>query len=69
MVKDAKTGECFRLDHLIKASLNKLASDKKTPQNVKDECEDICVKVRWFFWGDQNIFFFNHHEFKNIKCL
>ncbi|EEB20131.1 glycyl-tRNA synthetase, putative [Pediculus humanus corporis] len=45
MVKDVKTGECFRLDHLIKASLNKLSSDKKTPQNVKDECEDICVKL------------------------
>ena len=61
MVKDVKTGECFRLDHLIKASLNKLASDKKTPQNVKDECEDICVKVRWFiftFLGGIKIFFF-----------
>lgn len=45
MVKDVKNGECFRLDHLIKASLSKLSSDKKTPQNVKDECEDICVKV------------------------
>lgn len=45
MVKDAKTGECFRLDHLIKAALEKLCHDKKTSQNVKEECQDICVKV------------------------
>lgn len=45
MVKDNKTGECFRLDHLIKAHLEKIASDKKTSQEVKDECQDIVVKV------------------------
>lgn len=45
MVKDVKNGECFRLDHLIKAALNNIMSNKKTPQSVKEECEDICVKV------------------------
>jgi glycyl-tRNA synthetase len=45
MVKDLKTGECFRLDHLIKAHLEKLASDKKATQELKDECADICVKL------------------------
>ncbi|KAK6621183.1 hypothetical protein RUM43_011489 [Polyplax serrata] len=45
MVKDVKNGECFRLDHLIKAALNNIMSNKKTPQSVKEECEDICVKL------------------------
>lgn len=45
MVKDTKTGECFRLDHLIKSALEKLCSDPKTTQEVKNECNDICVKV------------------------
>ena len=45
MVKDVGTGECFRLDHLIKAHLEKVAADKKTSQDVKSECQDIVVKV------------------------
>jgi len=45
MVKDLKTGECFRLDHLIKAHLEKVAADKKTTAETKAECEDIVVKV------------------------
>ncbi|KAJ8946487.1 hypothetical protein NQ314_008881 [Rhamnusium bicolor] len=45
MVKDVKTGECFRLDHLIKAHLEKIAADKKTTQETKDECQDIVVKL------------------------
>lgn len=45
MVKDLKTGECFRLDHLIKAHLQKLCSDKKATQELKDECTDITVKL------------------------
>ncbi|KAJ8917523.1 hypothetical protein NQ315_005572 [Exocentrus adspersus] len=45
MVKDIQTGECFRLDHLIKAHLEKIASDKKTSQQTKDECQDIIVKL------------------------
>lgn len=45
MVKDLKTGECFRLDHLIKSHLEKIASDKKATQELKDECTDITVKL------------------------
>lgn len=45
MVKDEKTGECFRLDHLIKAHLEKVRADKKTTAEVKAECEDIVIKL------------------------
>lgn len=45
MVKDLKNGECFRLDHLIKAHLEKLIADKKTPPEKKSEYEDIVVKL------------------------
>ncbi|RWS26915.1 glycine--tRNA ligase-like protein [Leptotrombidium deliense] len=45
MVKDTKTGECFRLDHLIKASLEKQISDKKISNDVKSEMEDIIIKL------------------------
>jgi glycyl-tRNA synthetase len=45
MVKDVKTGECFRLDHLIKAHLEKVASVKTATQELKDECADIVVKL------------------------
>lgn len=45
MVKDLKTGECFRLDHLIKAHLEKISADKKATQELKDECTDIVVKL------------------------
>ena len=45
MVKDVSTGECFRLDHLIKAHLEKLVADKKTVQATRDECQDIIVRV------------------------
>lgn len=45
MTKDVKTGECFRLDHLIKAHLEKIASDKKATEEVKAECSDIIIKL------------------------
>ncbi|KAG8336516.1 hypothetical protein J6590_042033 [Homalodisca vitripennis] len=45
MVKDVKTGECFRLDHLIKAALEKVARDKKTTENLKNEISDILIKL------------------------
>lgn len=46
MVKDVKNGECFRLDHLIKNVLEKLASEKTTSPETKAECEDIVIKVK-----------------------
>lgn len=45
MVKDVKNGECFRLDHLIKAHLEKVAADKKTSEETRAECQDIVVKL------------------------
>lgn len=45
MVKDLKTGECFRLDHLIKSHLEKISADKKTDQPTKSEIQDIIVKL------------------------
>ncbi|RUS79990.1 hypothetical protein EGW08_012255, partial [Elysia chlorotica] len=37
MVKDLKNGECFRADHLIEATLEKLLEDKKMPEEKKEE--------------------------------
>lgn len=45
MTKDIKTGECFRLDHLIKSQLEKLCSEKKTKEDVKADCRDIVIKL------------------------
>ncbi|XP_003745656.2 glycine--tRNA ligase [Galendromus occidentalis] len=45
MVKDVKNGECFRLDHLIKAHLEKVAADKKSSPELKAECETIVIKL------------------------
>lgn len=45
MVKDAKNGECFRLDHLIKAHLEKVKADKKTTAEVKSRCDDVIVRL------------------------
>ncbi|KAJ8985812.1 hypothetical protein NQ317_012052 [Molorchus minor] len=45
MVKDIQTGECFRLDHLIKAHLEKISADKKISQETKQECQDIVIKL------------------------
>lgn len=45
MVKDVKNGECFRLDHLIKAHLEKLSSDKKATPEQKAQYEDIVIKL------------------------
>ena len=45
MVKDKVNGECFRLDHLIKAHLEKIKSDKKCDAALKDKCDDIITKL------------------------
>ncbi|KAE9548749.1 hypothetical protein FO519_008040 [Halicephalobus sp. NKZ332] len=48
MVKDVKTGECFRADHLIKNHAEALLKDKKTSQEVRNELEDILIKLDGF---------------------
>lgn len=45
MTKDVKSGECFRLDHLIKAHLEKIKSEKNSKAELKAEIEDILVKL------------------------
>ncbi|XP_040921744.1 glycine--tRNA ligase [Toxotes jaculatrix] len=44
MVKDAKTGECYRADHLLKAHLKKLMSDEKCSAEV-NEMEDVITQM------------------------
>ncbi len=45
MVKDLKTGECFRADHLIEAQLEKLMLDKKISQETKADMESIVRQI------------------------
>jgi len=45
MVKDLKNGECFRLDHLIKAALEKVCADKKCSAETRAECEEIVTRL------------------------
>merc|ERR1719334_1143664 len=53
MVKDLKNGECFRLDHLIKAALEKVCADKKCTAETKAECEDIVTRLDDFTMDQQ----------------
>jgi glycyl-tRNA synthetase len=39
MVKDVKTGECFRADHLIEANLEKQLANKKISDSLRQELE------------------------------
>ncbi|CAH8522028.1 unnamed protein product [Heterobilharzia americana] len=45
MVKDVKTGDCFRADHLVKAALEAKKSNKKTPENEKHEIDQMLVQL------------------------
>ncbi|KAH0627639.1 hypothetical protein JD844_003660 [Phrynosoma platyrhinos] len=45
MVKDVKNGECFRADHLLKAHLQKLMSDKKCTADKKTEMENVLIQL------------------------
>ncbi|KAF3703626.1 Glycine--tRNA ligase [Channa argus] len=45
MVKDVKNGECFRADHLLKAHLQKLMSDKKCTAEKKVEMEGVITQM------------------------
>nr|XP_006012413.2 PREDICTED: glycine--tRNA ligase [Latimeria chalumnae] len=53
MVKDVKNGECFRADHLLKAHLQKLMSDKKCPAERKEEMENVLMQLDNF--GQQEL--------------
>uniref|UniRef100_A0ACB8FWJ2 Uncharacterized protein n=1 Tax=Sphaerodactylus townsendi TaxID=933632 RepID=A0ACB8FWJ2_9SAUR len=45
MVKDVVNGECFRADHLLKAHLQKLMSDKKCSAEKKAEMEGVITQL------------------------
>lgn len=45
MVKDTKTGDCYRLDHLIKSHLEKLESDKNCPADKKRQIQEDLTKL------------------------
>ncbi|MGH0177014.1 UNVERIFIED_CONTAM: hypothetical protein FKN15_073821 [Acipenser sinensis] len=44
MVKDVKNGECFRADHLLKAHLQKLMSDKKCAAEKRAEMDSVVTQ-------------------------
>ncbi|XP_002739603.2 glycine--tRNA ligase-like [Saccoglossus kowalevskii] len=45
MVKDLKTGECFRADHLLEAHMEKLSMDKKCTPEKRKEYEQVAREV------------------------
>ena len=45
MVKDVVTGECFRADHLLTQSLEKLIADPKCDADKKAEYEEVIRQV------------------------
>ncbi|XP_072179026.1 glycine--tRNA ligase-like [Diadema setosum] len=45
MVKDAKTGECFRADHLLESYLEKLCAGKKVTAEQRKEYQDIIAQI------------------------
>ncbi|XP_028425008.1 glycine--tRNA ligase [Perca flavescens] len=45
MVKDAKTGECYRADHLLKGHLKKMLSDEKCSAEKVTEMEDVITQM------------------------
>lgn len=48
MVKDVKTGECFRADHLIEGHIEKVLADKKIAEDLKKELEALLPKIDGF---------------------
>lgn len=45
MVRDVVTGECFRADHLIEASLKKLSADEKAPGEKRALASSLLPQV------------------------
>ncbi|XP_028391212.1 glycine--tRNA ligase-like [Dendronephthya gigantea] len=45
MVKDVKTGECYRADHLLKAILEGIINNKNTSVEKKNECELVLAQL------------------------
>ena len=45
MVKDVKTGECYRADHLLKAVIEGIINNKNTSDEKKKECELVLAQL------------------------
>lgn len=54
MVKDLVNGDCFRLDHLIKAHLEKLSTEKNTTDAQREEYKDVIIKLDGFSKEEMN---------------
>uniref|UniRef100_A0A5S6QGJ2 Glycine--tRNA ligase n=1 Tax=Trichuris muris TaxID=70415 RepID=A0A5S6QGJ2_TRIMR len=52
MVKDKKTDECFRADHLIKSHLEKKLNSGKVSEELAKEYRDILAKLDGFTWQE-----------------
>ena len=48
MVKDVKNGECFRADHLIKNSAEKVMADKSTSAETRKALTDVLARLDGF---------------------
>ncbi|PIO67685.1 putative glycine--tRNA ligase [Teladorsagia circumcincta] len=48
MVKDVKSGECFRADHLIKNAAEKIIADKKAEEATKSALQDVLARLEGF---------------------
>ena len=46
MVKDLVNGECFRADHLLKDSMERLKSDSKCSADKAKEYNEVITRVR-----------------------
>jgi len=48
MVRDVKTGDCYRADHLLEGHLEKLIMSKKTSNEKKEEYKSVMTKIENF---------------------
>ncbi len=55
MVKDLKTGDFFRADHLLEAAVERRLADPKTSAAEKAECETILAKIDGYGLEDLEI--------------
>ncbi|GMT18898.1 hypothetical protein PFISCL1PPCAC_10195, partial [Pristionchus fissidentatus] len=48
MVKDTKNGECFRADHLIKNTAEKMMADPKVVPETKEQLTDVLAQIEGY---------------------
>ena len=48
MVRDAKTGDFFRADHLLEAALERQVEDPQTSSELKSECQRLLAQIDGF---------------------